>query len=148
MRKRHWWFIVSLALLPLGGKASATGGTKLSGADGMDVTIDVDRFTGNYFASGALGTARAEPFSSSAQKWIGCWIDASPGGAVLTCEASDSSGNDLRCASADPTLIKVVAIMNDDSFLQFETPSLTSSGVGNCTSISIGNGSRYYPKAP
>ncbi len=146
MRKRHWWFIVSLALLPLGGKAIATGGTKMGGADGMDVTIDRDPSTGNFFASGALGTARSEPFMSSAQKWIGCRIDASPGSAVLTCQASDSSGNDLRCASADPTLIKIVAMMSDDSFIEFETPS--SSGIGNCTSISIENASVYYPKAP
>lgn len=156
-----------LAASPLAARAQvAGGGTKLYGFDGEDVEIYVDQVNGTYAASGALGTARAEPFAplSSVDKEIGCWVDAGYSGAMFTCQAVTETGQQLRCSSvlnAPATAINPVpwgsgfaqgiATLNGDSFITFITdlvPGKPKAGMAQCIGLHIDNNSKYYPRVP
>jgi len=164
--------IGSLAVLaagPLAGRALAAGaggGTKLYAADHADVQIYVDPVNGTWAASGALGTARGEPFApaNTQIKEIGCWVDAGYSGAMFTCQAITGTGQLLRCSSVlnapatgdNPVpwgsgFAQGIATLNGDSFLTFITdliPGQPTSGMGECIGLRIDNNSKYYPRVP
>lgn len=142
------------------------GGTKLYGIDGADVQIYVDPVNGTWAASGALGTARSEPFVSlsTVSKEIGCWVDAGYTGAMFTCQAITAAGQLLRCSSVlnapatgeNPVpwgsgFAQGIATLNGDSFLTFITdliPNQPQSGAAECIGLRIDNNSKYYPRVP
>jgi hypothetical protein len=151
MERRLGLLAVLLALLSFsGGRAMGKGGIKVGAADGVDATVFFDSGSQEWVASGALGTVRSEPLTGTfpANKSIGCWIDAIPGSALLTCEAVTEAGDDLRCTSHDATLIALVAGMNSDAMLTFTTPTVTSTGAGVCSHISVDNVSIFNVKSP
>jgi len=156
MYKRIWLVVVPLIALSLsGGKAVATGGTKVYGEE-FDAIIGKDGV--NWFASGALGTVRSEPTNnttSTRNKSIGCWVDSVAGDAMVQCLATTDIGNDwnmdsLRCISHDPAMVAAVGAMNSDSKITFQTPdvpALTPTS-GICVHIIVENISKYNVKSP
>jgi hypothetical protein len=163
--------IGSLAVLaagPLAGRALAGdgGGTKWYAVpDHTDVQIYVDPINGTWAASGALGTARSEPFApaNKQNKEIGCWVDAGYSGAMFTCQAI-VFGQLLRCSSVlnapatgqNPVpwgggFAQGIATLNGDSFLTFITdllPGQPLSGMAECIGLRVDNNSKYYPRVP
>jgi len=150
--------------LGAGGAGNNGGGTKLYAADGMDVQIYVDPVNGTLAASGAMGTARSEPFApaTTQSKEIGCWTQAAEWGAMMTCQAITNAGAVLRCSAMmtapftgdqpEPWangMGQAMATMNDDSYITFIT-DLTpgGTGIGGCMAISIDNNSKYFPRVP
>ena len=141
-----------------GGKAIATGGTKVWGND-YDAIIG--RSGGNLYASGALGTVRSEPTNNpttTRNKSIGCWIDSIAGDAMVQCLATSDLDNDppdlgltsLRCISHDPAMVAAVGAMNSDSKITFQTPDVPalSPTSGICVHIIVENISIYNVKSP
>lgn len=143
------------------GMAQAGGGTKLYASDGRDVKIQADA-KGFLYATGALGTARAEVFSGPAvTKEIGCFIEGNgTGGAMVTCTAV-SGVKTLRCVAAATTFsttepqgnsyATILSLMNSDSYIQFNTDMNAGAGssvTGNCTFIHVENSSKFYPSQP
>ena len=153
---------------PLEGPArsGSGGGTKVYMSDGADVQIYVDPVNGTMAASGALGTARGEQFApaATANKEIGCWVDAGYSGAMFTCQAITAAGQLLRCSSVlnapatadDPVpwgsgFAQGIATLNGDSFLTFITdliPGQPQSGAAECIGLRVDNNSKYYPRVP
>jgi hypothetical protein len=158
MYKRIWLVVVPLMALSLsGGRAIATGGTKVWG-DGVDAIIG--KVGVNFFASGALGTVRSEPDIEGQvrTKSIGCWVDSIAGDAMVQCIATTDLANvpvdlgltSLRCISHDPAMVAAVGAMNSDSMITFQTPNAPpeSATAGTCVHIKVENVSIYNVKSP
>jgi len=134
--------------------------------DKADVQIYVDPVNHTLAASGALGTARTQPFAPADKqtKEIGCWVDAGFSGAMFTCQAITAAGQLLRCssvlnapASGDVPVpwgdgfAQGIATLNGDSFLTFITdllPAQSTSDTAECIGLRVDNNSKYYPRVP
>ena len=155
MKRPIWLFTIPLVLLSASA-ASATSpgsGTKLGEWDDEDVIIEHVGGT-QISAHGAIGTARSESSSGGPEdKWIGCWVDASATGSMVTCWALSSfTGETARCAAIDPPLVAAVSSMNSDAKITFDfdagATSTTSNLNGSCRHIRVENFSYYNVKSP
>jgi|GEM_PF-2941011 len=171
MRPRRMLLVIPLTVVGVMGGLAATnegmavanGGEKVTGDDGVDVTIFPDTLNnhGNLTATGAIGTARYEPSNSQVpDKYIGCWIEGNSKGASVICKASSGDGQTpLQCMSAVTTnttwgqmgnsFAAIVAAINSDSYLEFRTDiNPTTHTGGACTWIHVENSSQYLPRQP
>jgi hypothetical protein len=155
LKKRRWWLLGLLALVPLSSaNAGTSGGIREGRAEGHDVHIDSATKT----AWGALGTVRLEPLPDPVvdtyqPKSIGCYVDAgapagsgSPSGpkgsALIRCEAI-TTNNWLACVSGDAAFVSAIGAMNGDSRITF---SVGPDGV-TCVHLVVDNSSIYQQKA-
>ncbi len=93
--------LISLGILSIAGSASA----------GKRDTEQVSR-TSNW-GRGSLGSARN---SSDNNQSIGCSMGAYSSGTVFaTCHATDSSGTTTFCYTYEPSVVRAVATMSDES---------------------------------
>jgi hypothetical protein len=165
------WFLW-LWILPLIGLSwsiahGAGGGTKAP----ADVTITQSTANPNQWtAMGSLGDTRYLPVTSPGTggaspqvKEIGCWVTAGttfhedggtiPGGQIVYCRAvAANPPNVIQCQSGDPALVAAVAGLKGDSMLTFTQVLLADPARGlidnECITITVENGSKYFPKAP
>jgi hypothetical protein len=98
---------------------------------------------GVYNASGGGGTAsgavRPARYSSDSTQYITCGIASDAvSSAYVSCSARDSAGASLYCYTSTPSTVALNALssVNDTSFIYFQVNS-----AGNCTYLSISNGS-------
>jgi hypothetical protein len=125
-----------------------------------DVTIGPNPSnTAHSIASGAIHATRINGNPAIAAKEIGCsaiTIPDEPGlnaGVSVTCFASitrlDAQGKklppvQLTCVSEDADLALVVANINVDSVVEFETIPKVGPAFNNCLSITVSNGSTHW----
>jgi len=101
-------------------------------------------------ATGAVGQVRndSQPANGIFCSLRGCPTTAAcsansfPAGVSVECSASTASAT-LECTSTSPNLISVVQMISPDSSLVFSSSKVGSGG--NCTMISVANGSPYEP---
>jgi hypothetical protein len=134
--------------------AWTSGGTRWNSTNGMDVTVQQLMPSGNWQASGVLGTARLETYPSltgnvGRAKEIGCSMWAAPGGVEVTCTALTglpAPNDQLMCVSDDPAIAAAAAGINGDSLVTF---IVVDRAVPNptCVSLTVDNNSKYQQKA-
>lgn len=147
--------MIPLALLSLSGGTAAGrdpgSGTKRGEHPGEadDAEIVIERGASQTTVHGALGTARSESASGShVEKWIGCWIDAaSPGGAMVTCQAHAADGDEVQCSSIEPQMVAAAYSINGDSKVTFIIDNVANDS-GDCRHIEVENVSFYNVKSP
>jgi len=91
-------------------------------------------------AYGELGTARNSPNSI---EYIACFIIWDGTTKYAQCQARDGSGTYATCLSTSAAFVQVAASVQGDSMIVFNWDAN-----GDCTYISVENGSDNDPKQP
>jgi YD repeat-containing protein len=109
-------------------------GSAIAGSGGSSI-VQIHATT----AVGTLSDARARP---NRLEFIHCAMTGDSSG-DLECKARDAAGTMRRCVSSDPNLLSMVGMTNNSSTVQFSWDAR-----GECTSITIRNGSQHLPASP
>ena len=96
-----------------------------------------------HYAYGSTGTAR----NTGTNQYIECQTSAATETGMISCVASDNSGNTAACSATDPIAygdeLGSLPLMAEGAYLEF-----TWDDAGLCTSITIGVTSANEPKLP
>jgi hypothetical protein len=98
----------------------------------------------------ALGTIRKQnpnPLNPNLGE-IWCKLQGSSTGVMVWCGMTDPAGVSIECSTSDEHIVKALGAMNSDSLLQFAQYGSGHSDPEECKSVTVTNGSAYWPKTP